>query len=111
MGLIFAVAGDNDEVAAVHTTEHDAGPFLEKIAVDLVAAQERDAAIPIGALGAHDLEFVGEILRLRFVFLSRLETASAAMGVVDEVPGHGGGHAVERQRNEESAEAPAYDHA
>ena len=84
--LIFVVAEDNDEIAAVHTTEHDAGALLEQITVDLVAAQECDATVPIGPLGAHDLEFVGEILRLRFIFFASLETARAAMGMMHEIP-------------------------
>jgi hypothetical protein len=49
----------------VHTSQHDAGSFLEKIPVDLVAAQQRDTTIPVGPFGPHDLEFVGQILRLR----------------------------------------------
>ena len=44
----------------VHAAENDAGALLQQVAVDLVAAQQRDAPVPVGALGPDPVE-----LRLR----------------------------------------------
>src|SRR3954447_20650713 len=92
---------DDHEVVAVHAAEHDPGALVEKVAVDLVAAQKRDAALPILALGLHRLEILGKIVGLDLERALCLEPALAVVRVMHEIGDRPARDAIERERDEE----------
>src|SRR3712207_2889101 len=94
----------------MHAAEERARALLEKVAVDLVGAEQRDAALPVGTLRLESVQLFRDRVGLDLELALGLKPAAAVLGVMDEVADDERRDPVKRQRDQDFTHAPADNH-
>ena len=95
----------------VRSPEQAGGLLVEQIAIDLIAADEADAMLPVRAFGAQAHALFFQISDLLGVFKAGFQPAFAVQRVPDEIRRHAAGNRVKGERQNDSAKAGANDHS
>jgi hypothetical protein len=85
--------------------------LVHKIAIYGLAPHQVDLMLPLDPFGMQKPQILLQNLDLMLVFVLGLEAALAVQGMPYEIAPHGAGDAVQQQREEDCAGAPADDHS
>ena len=78
-------ARDYHKIIAMHATEHQPGLLLEKVAIQLLAADEADAPLPVFPLALERCKLLGRKFDLSAEIPVRFEPALTDIGVMEKI--------------------------
>src|SRR4029078_10483125 len=91
------------QVMGMDVVEQRAGALVEHVGINPARFEQRDAALPLGALDLELREFGGEFRHLLVDVLLGLEPTIAAEGVDAEIADEQGRYHIEAERGENRA--------
>lgn len=106
----LAPIAHDDDVVAVDAAEHGPGALFQKVRVDVLGAEERDATLPLDTFGLEVRKLPVELGDLDGQSFLGVLASIPAMRMVDEIGGESSCPEIETERDEKSGEATLDDH-